>query len=537
MNFISLLGLVVLLLLSWSLSYHRNQVKIRPIILGVGLQFVLAMILLKDNYLSFVGMGILGAVLVIYILRDALHIANPVANHAAHAVGALLVGAALYGLGTQGISPGGLALAAMALLVANRYLIRKPGLSTYCAAMIVVSGAAWLVLSGIHGRTIFENFSGLVVKFLGLTDFGAGFMFGFNWYKQTTNEFFPGFATQLAFSMLPTIIFFGGFMSVLYYLGVVQAVISVMAHFMRWSIGTSGAESLSCSANIFVGQTEAPLLVKPYLEGMTRSELLTVMVGGFATIAGGVLAAYVSFGINAGHLIAASVMAAPGALVVSKILYPEMEHSQTSGDVDLPSIPVGDNVIEAASNGISDGLKLALNVGAMLIGFIVLVAVVDMLLNWMDGLIDGQLLGGQLVAYKATGPSPAVQEYAGIFPGSLQTLFGTLFKPLAYLMGVPWKDAGLVGSLLGVKISLNEFVAYSSLSGYIRDSLLDARSQVIATYALCGFANFSSIGIQIGGLSALVPERRKDLAAVGLRAMIGGAIVSCCTACIAGFML
>ncbi len=536
MNFTSLLGLVMLLLLSWALSYHRSQVKIRPIILGVGLQFVLAMILLKDNYLSFVGMGILGAVLVIYILRDHQHAATTAFNHGLHAGLALAVGALLYQSGTMGLSPGWLALAAMVLIIVNRWL-KRPSWSAYAAALVVVSGAAWLVVNGIHGRTIFENFSGMVVKFLGLTDYGAGFMFGFNWYKQTTNEFFPGFATQLAFSMLPTIIFFGGFMSVLYYLGVVQAVISVMAHFMRWSIGTSGAESLSCSANIFVGQTEAPLLVKPYLEAMTRSELLTVMVGGFATIAGGVLAAYVSFGINAGHLIAASVMAAPGALVVAKILYPEMEHSQTAGDVDLPKIPVGDNVIEAASNGISDGLKLALNVGAMLIGFIVLVAVVDMLLNWLDSLIDGQLLHGQLVAYKAIGPSPAVQEYEGIFPGSLQTLFGTLFKPLAYMMGVPWKDAGLVGGLLGVKISLNEFVAYSSLSSYINSGIIEARSQVIATYALCGFANFSSIGIQIGGLSALVPERRKDLAAVGLRAMIGGAIVSCCTACIAGFML
>jgi CNT family concentrative nucleoside transporter len=324
---------------------------------------------------------------------------------------------------------------------------------------------------------------------------------------------------------------------------------------MRWTVRTSGAETLSCSANIFVGQTEAPLLIKPFLEGMTRSELLTVMVGGFATIAGGVLAGYIGMGIDAGHLIAASVMSAPAALVVGKIIFPEREHSQTAGDVTMPDIEVGGNVIEAAANGITDGLKLAVNVGAMLIGFIALIAVVDVLLNWLDSIVDGRLLvwldaasDGRLSAllhrtigaraeYGAGGMSPAVAEFVGIFPGSLQTFFGTVLRPLAWLMGVPWADADKVGNLLGIKLSLNEFVAYGQLGAYVEGNVLSERAEIISTYALCGFANFSSIGIQLGGISAVAPGRKADLAKLGLKAMLGGAIASWLTATIAGMLL
>ena len=326
-------------------------------------------------------------------------------------------------------------------------------------------------------------------------------------------------------------------MSVLYYLGIMQKVIIAMSRFMRWTIGTSGAETLSCSANVFVGQTEAPLLIKPFLNGMTQSELLTIMVGGFATIAGGVLAGYIAMGVPAGHLVAASVMSAPAALVIGKIIFPEKEHSQTAGDVGLPEINVGSNAIEAASNGITDGLKLAVNVGAMLIGFIALIAVIDVILNWLDSIIDGRLLGGIYTAYDSSGLSPAKGEYVGYFPGSLQTFFGTILSPLAYMMGVPWNDATKVGNLLGIKLSLNEFVAYGTLGNYIDSGILSERAMIISTYALCGFANFSSIGIQIGGLSAIAPERKSDLAKVGLKAMFGGAIASCLTATIAGILI
>jgi CNT family concentrative nucleoside transporter len=412
----------------------------------------------------------------------------------------------------------------------------------YLAAVLVVAAIGLAVSRGLHGQDLFTAFSIKVAQFLSLADYGARFLFGNlaepAYFFPGPDAGWPGFGFQFAFKVLPTIIFFGGFMSVLYYLGIMQRVIESMAHFMRWTIGTSGAETLSCSANIFVGQTEAPLLIKPFLDDLTRSELLTVMVGGFATIAGGVLAGYIAMGIPAGHLIAASVMAAPAALVVGKIVYPELEHSQTAGDVKMPPVEVGDNVIGAASNGIIDGFKLALNVGAMLIGFIALIAVVDTVLIWLDHLIDGQLLGGEYVAYAfETMWSPVRGEYVGFFPGSLQTLFGSLLRPLAWLMGVPWADAAAVGNLIGIKISLNEFVAYGALTTYVQQGVLSERAVVIATYALCGFANFSSIGIQIGGISAVAPRRKADLAQLGLKAMLGGALASCLTATIAGLLL
>ena len=239
-----------------------------------------------------------------------------------------------------------------------------------------------------------------MTSFLALSDWGAKFLFGnlvdhnffFPWMENFPNKgTWPGFGFQFAFKVLPTIVFFGGFMSVLYYLGIMQKVITSMSRFMRWTIGTSGAETLSCSANIFVGQTEAPLLIKPFLSKLTISELGTIMIGGFATVAGGVLAGYIAYGIDARYLIAASVMSAPAALVIGKIIFPQKEKTQTEGDVKLPDIEAGSNVVEAASNGIIDGLKLAVNVGAMLIGFIALIAVLDLILNLLDSFVDGYL--------------------------------------------------------------------------------------------------------------------------------------------------
>jgi CNT family concentrative nucleoside transporter len=306
---------------------------------------------------------------------------------------------------------------------------------------------------------------------------------------------------------------------------------------MRWTMGTSGAETLNASANIFLGQTEAPLLIRPYLANTTGSELFSIMVAGFATIAGGALVGYIALGIPAAHLLAASVMSAPAALVISKILLPETNHPETAGDVSLPDIEVGGNVIEAATNGIQDGLRLAVNVGAMLIGFIALMAVVDSLLNYGDSLIDGTLLGGDQIRYKTLGFSPVSGEYSGIFPGSLRTLFGVLLRPVAWLLGVPWAEAARFGNLLGIKLSLNEFVAFGTLATHLHDGSLSERSIQIAAYALCGFANVSSIGMQIGGLAALVPERRAELARFGFRAMVGGALASWMTAAIAALQL
>ena len=541
MQFLSLIGLVVLLGLAWAMSYHRGRVPWRTVVWGLGLQFVFALIILKQDVWSFIGMGLLAALLVVYLMQEEQQKLMP----GIAGVGLVLVAAAGVGVGLGAllpvVIPWLIGVSAVVVLIGSKVGI-PTSVRSIAGAMVVVGGTTLLIVNGVYGQTIFSEFSEKVASFLALADYGAKFLFGNladgRYFFVEDGAAWPGFGFQFAFKVLPTIIFFGGFMSVLYYLGIMQVVIEALARFMRWTVGTSGAETLSCSANIFVGQTEGPLLIKPFLGEMTRSELLTIMVGGFATIAGGVLAGYIAMGVDAGHLIAASVMSAPAALVVGKIIYPETQHSATAGDVSLPDIDSGGNVIEAATNGISDGFKLALNVGAMLIGFIALIAVIDSLLGWFDGQIDGRLPNAEYVAYSfQTLWSPAVGEYSGFFPGSLQTLFGTLFRPLAWLMGVPWSDAALVGNLLGIKVSLNEFVAYGALGSYIKDGVLSDRGIIISTYALCGFANFSSIGIQIGGISAVAPGRKGDLAALGLKAMFGGAIASWLTATIAGMLL
>ncbi len=540
MRFIGVLGMLVLLGLAWAMSYHRRDVKLRIVFWGLGLQFLFAVIILRQDYWSFIGMGVLGLLVAAFIMSHDR--ANP--ERGIGALAMMLAGACAIGvvLGSLRSSVAGMtAIAIIVLLFLNSRFRLAPRLQAPLGVLLVVATIAWLVAADLHGQIIFSALSDKVTAFLDLSDYGARFLFG----NLADRQYFfpggaaswPGFGFQFAFKVLPTIIFFGGFMAVLYYLGVMQVVIVALAKFMRWTVGTSGAETLSCTANIFVGQTEAPLLIKPFLDEMTKSELLTIMVGGFATVAGGVLAAYIAMGIPAGHLIAASVMSAPAALLIGNIIYPELEPSVTAGDVDMPEIDSGDNVIEAAANGITDGLKLAVNVGAMLIGFIALIAVLDVTLNWFDSLIDGSLLKGAWVAYGSGGMSPVTGEYLGIFPGSLQTLFGTLLKPLAFLMGVPWADAAKVGNLLGIKISLNELVAYGVLGSYMQEGVISNRAMIISTYALCGFANFSSIGIQIGGISAVAPRRRSDLAKLGLKAMFGGAIASWLTATVAGILL
>jgi CNT family concentrative nucleoside transporter len=542
MRFIGLLGIVALLGIAWALSVNRRKVPFRTLLWGLGLQFLFAIIILQENYWSFVGMSLLGMMVVIYLFQQDIKNASQgnlftlIVAAAAIALGIILV------LAGKAIPISWIFLLVILLLILNAWKLRRPFLSRTLGAALVIAIVSSAISGGHYGKAIFRVFSEKVAAFLDLAYYGAVFLFGNlvnpEYFFTELGSSWPGFGFQFAFKILPTIIFFGGFMSVLYYLGIMQRLIQAMSRFMRWTIGTSGAETLSCTANIVVGQTEAPLLIKPFLPEMTTSELLTIMVGGFATIAGGVLAGYIAMGVSAGHLIAASVMSAPAALAIGKLIYPETEHSVTAGDVEMPSIESGTNVIEAASRGIIDGLKLAVNVGAMLIGFIALIAVADVLFNWLDKLIDGNLLGGSLVPYEHTTIfSPIKQEYSGIFPGSLKTLFGAIFSPLAWLMGVSWEHADEVGNLLGIKISLNEFVAYGSLGSYIQAGAIDEKSQIIATYALCGFANFSSIGIQIGGIGAFIPKRRGELSRIALRAMFGGAIASWLTATIAGLLL
>jgi CNT family concentrative nucleoside transporter len=540
MRLIGVLGVLILLGLAWSLSYHRRDVPWRIVVWGLGLQFLFAVIILREDVWSFVGMAVLGGLVAVYLLRTD----RSAPERGLAATAALLAGAAAVSAAIAVAGPSAAGIAAVTVVVGLLVNAKWPfarSLRAPAGALLCALTVAWLVASGHHGQAIFGTFSQKVAEFLALSDYGARFLFGNladrSYFFPGESATWPGFGFQFAFKVLPTILFFGGFMSVLYYAGIMQKVIEALAKFMRWTIGTSGAETLSCTANIFVGQTEAPLLVKPFLNDMTRSELLTIMVGGFATIAGGVLAAYIAMGIPAGHLIAASVMSAPAALLVGKIIYPEREHSATAGDVKLPAIDSGGNVIEAAANGITDGLKLAVNVGAMLIGFIALIAVIDVALNWLDGLIDGRLLNGAWVTYSSGGMSPVEGEFVGIVPGSLQTLFGTLLRPLAWSMGVPWADAGRVGNLLGIKISLNELVAYGVLGSYLQEGVISEKAMIISTYALCGFANFSSIGIQLGGIAAVAPGRRAALAALGLKAMFGGAIASWLTATVAGMLL
>ena len=322
--------------------------------------------------------------------------------------------------------------------------------------------------------------------------------------------------SSFAFGVLPTIIFFSSLMSMLYYLGIMQKVVSFFALIMQRSLGTSGAETLSAAANVFVGQTEAPLVIRPYVSKMTQSELMAVMVGGFATIAGGVLAAYVSFGIDAGHLITASVISAPAALLIAKVMQPETEHSVTMGKVELHVEEKESNLIEAAAAGATAGMKLAINVAAMLIAFLAIIAMVNGLIGWMGGWFG----------------------FEDAKRWTLEKGLGWLFWPLAYLMGIPIDDCGAAGQLLGTKMVANEFVAYLQLGEMLESGpeTFSERTVTILTYALCGFANFGSIGIQLGGIGGVAPDRRGDLARLGLRAMLGGTLAAFMTACIAGIL-
>ncbi len=529
---ISVLGLLTVLAVAFAFSNNRGAIKARTIFWGIGLQLVLALMILKEGAVSFAGFFVLVALILTYVFEG---------DGRARGWG-LGVTAGLVTLATgllcglfYAVGPSGAAIATVWISLVAGLLAARRGsalLGRICVALFMTAGFGHCLANGIDGKVLFGALADKITAFLGLSVAGAKFLFGNladNRYFFPADGTWPGFGFQFAFAVLPTIIFFSAFMSVLYYLGIIQKVIGAMAKFMHWTLQTSGSETLSCTANIFVGQTEAPFLVKPFLKGMTPSELHAVMVGGFATIAGGVLAGYVQMGIDAGYLIGASVMAAPAALVLSKLLYPETEKSVTAGDVEMPEIPTSDDVVDAAAAGASDGLKLALNVAAMLIAFISLVAFVDMVLLWADGIVDGRVFGGVQDA--------VTQEYAGFFPGSLRTFFGTLLAPIAFLLGVPWAEAAAVGNLLGVKITLNEFVAYTQLSAAVGDGSLSPRAVLIATYALCGFANFSSVGIQIGGISALEPELRPTLARIGFRALLGGTLASFMTASIAGILV
>ena len=446
----------------------------------------------------------------------ALVCASPAAAWAAEA------GDAAAGVG---VLPRLQALLGLVVMVAVAWFSRERRPGQVFPKRVVIGGLALQLVFGLlilktdFGAPIFGGVNDAFVALMSYSDAGASFLFGdltakpggdATWWKHS--------GAFVGFSVLPTIIFFSALMSVLYHLGFMVRVVRIFSRVIARALGTSGAETLSATGNIFVGQTEAPLLVRPFLDQMTRSELHTVMVGGFATVAGGVMAAYVGmlsahFPAIAGHLLAASIMSAPAALVIGKLMVPETETPVTGPDTRIEVEKMYSNVVEAAAGGAADGLKLCLNVGAMLLAFIALIA----LANGILGLVG---------------------DWVGMPGVTAEGILGVAMAPVAWLLGVPWAEASEVGTLLGIKTVVNEFVAYLGLANRLAsDTPLSERSTIIATYALCGFANFSSIGIQIGGIGSIAPARQRELAELGIRAMIGGTLGAFMTAALAGLLV
>jgi len=389
----------------------------------------------------------------------------------------------------------------------NRRAISKKTVAWGLGLQIVF---AVFVLKISVGQALFQKAGAAVNRLLSYAFAGSTFVFGDLGAQRSPMGFF------FAFQVLPTIIFICALFAVLYHLGVMQFIIKIAAWIMTRTMGVSGAESLNVAASIFMGQTEAPQTIRPFLADLTHSELMTVMTSGMAHVSGGIMAAYIAFGIEPKHLLSAVIMTAPGTLVMAKMLVPETEQSRTAGRVVMSAeeeeTEKKENLLGAIARGTTDGLHMALNIAAMLIAFLALIA-----------LLNG-ILGG-------------IHNYRHFswVPSSLQQVFGVLFAPVAWVIGVPWRDCGLIGNLLGTRMVLNELVAFSQLGP--QKAMLDPRSFTIATFALCGFANFSSIGIQMGGIGALAPNKRGELAKLGLRAMLAGTMANLMSASIAGILL
>ena len=397
----------------------------------------------------------------------------------------------------------------------------------FSLAALLFQSQNWTFDGMFKNGILFAAVDGFFNSLIEFVEAGTGFVFKSHGVKPDhTNPMV--LLSTFAFGVLPTVIFFAALMSILYHIGLMQIVIRAMAWTMQKTLGTTGPESLAAAANVLVGHTEAPLVVKPYVAGMTRSELNALMVGGFSTITGSLMAIFVAKGISAGHLLSASIISAPAALVIAKILQPETEKVADANELVAQMEQPATNVIEAAAIGASDGMKLAINIAAMLIAFLALIAMLDAMLGGTGNLIQWLILKG----------SGNVVE----IDWSLDRLFGAIFYPLAWIMGIQAADCSIAGQLLGKKMVVNEFVAYLGLAEVTAGEAaensvtISERSKVILTYALCGFSNFGAIGIQIGGIGPLAPERRSDLAQLGLRAMVGGMLACCMTACMAGLL-
>ena len=390
----------------------------------------------------------------------------------------------------------------------NRRVIR---LKTIAWGLGLQVTFAFFVLKFDYGRRLFQAAGNVVNMLLSFSYIGSEFVFGEVGKKSSSLGFI------FAFQVLPTIIFIAAFFAVLYYLGIMQVIIKGVAWVMQRVMGASGAESLNVAASIFMGQTEAPLTIRPFLPEVTRSELMTIMTSGMAHVSGGIMGAYIAFGVDAKHLLTAVIMTAPGTLLMAKMLVPETEQPVTAGRVKMPEEAMykDENFLGAIARGTTDGLQLAINVAAMLIAFLALIA-------FSNGILGG--LHNWLAPHGLAW-----------FPSSLQQIFGWVFAPVAWVIGVPWHDCASIGNLLGTRMVLNELVAFSFLGPM--KATLDPRSFTIATFALCGFANFSSIGIQIGGIGALAPNKRNELARLGIRAMLAGTMANLMSASIVGILL
>src|SRR3954470_2384412 len=473
-RFSALIGFVGILAIAFLLSTNRRAIRWKTVFWGLTLQILIAIAVLK-------------AIPIAHAFSAFMPPLNP------------WIASLIF-----------IALTVIVVQIAKR-MTEGGGRKALWGVYLVLSAVLFLSYSLL--AFLFENLKEVVTKLISYTGEGSKFVFGALGDTANTNVGFV-FATMV----LPTIIFIASIFAILYYLGVMQVVVRFFAKLMSRFMGASGAESLSVAASIFMGQTEAPLTIRPFIEGMTMSELMTIMTAGMAHISGGIMAAYVLVAkVDVIHLLTAVIMTAPGAIMMAKIIVPETEKPATGADVEVV-VPKQDvNVIDAAGRGAIEGLHLSLNVAGMLIAFIALVA----LINGIFGFVHGH----------------AVWQGHAWFPSSLDQLLGWIFSPIAWAMGVSWKDSLTVGNLLGTRMVLNEFVAFANLGKPGVGSSLDPRSFVIVTYALCGFANFSSIAIQIGGIGSLAPSRRGDLARLGLRAMLAGTLANFLTATIAGMLL
>jgi CNT family concentrative nucleoside transporter len=483
LNAISAVGLFVMLGLAWLMSSHKNRINWRLVIIGVTLQIALAAIFFNSQSWKF----------------------NREFTDAQSLIESCEVGG--YDPAAVPDNADGVKFAPLLAELVKKEKSEKP------AARVELADQYW-----IEGPVSVPRFKNGIVfywveSFFNViktsVDEGASFVFDMHHAPDDpdpkTHQ--KSLLRTFAFGILPTVIFFASLMSVLYYLGVMQKLIRAMAWVMQKTLRTTPAESLAAAANVLVGHTEAPLVVKPYVARMTRSELNALMVGGFSTISGSLMAVFASMGVSAGHLLTASLISAPAALVLAKILQPETEKVVPLEESEKQIENAASNVIEAAANGASEGMKLAINIAAMLIAFLGLIMFIDIILQGIGGWFGANW--------------------------SLSAVFGTLFYPLAWIMGIEEKDCLIAGDLLGKKMVVNEFLAYIEMSG---QSGISQRTRTIMTYALCGFSNFGAIGIQLGGIGPLAPERKGDLAQLGLRAMIGGMLAACMTACIAGMM-